>query len=147
MFDTERMVTLPAPTMAPVRVLIVDDGFQSRWGIADWLTAFLAPVAVDSAASPREALAAIAKRRPDLVLAAHPMRNADGIELARRIKSQDNPPAVVVMTDTWDAQFESACDAAGADFWLEKRHLQARLLAFLQRRFSHRVLRQTVPLP
>ena len=46
------------------------------------------------------------------------------------------------MTDTSDAQFESACDAAGADFWLEKRHLQARLLAFLQQRFSLRTLRQ-----
>ena len=34
-----------------------------------------------------------------------------------------------------DAQFESACDAAGADFWLEKRHLEGPA-APLQRRFS-----------
>ena len=39
------------------------------------------------------------------------------------------------MTSHSDAQFESACDAAGADFWLEKRHLEGRLLAFLQQRF------------
>jgi CheY-like chemotaxis protein len=124
-------------------VLVVDDRFQSRWGIVDWLTAFLHPVAVESAASPLEALAAIEKRKPDLVLAAHPMLDMDGTELARRIKSQGNPPLVIVMTDRSDAQFESACDAAGADFWLEKRHLQARLLAFLQQRFSLRVLRQS----
>ena len=67
---------------------------------------------------------AIAKRKPDLVLAAHPM-------------------LVVVMTEQSDARFESACDAAGADFWLEKRHLQARLLAFLQQRFSLRALRHS----
>jgi len=107
-----------------VRILVVDDRFQSRWSIADGLSVFLAPVAVDSAASAREALPAIAKRKPDLVLAAHPM-------------------LVVVMTEQSDARFESACDAAGADFWLEKRHLQARLLAFLQQRFSLRALRHS----
>jgi CheY-like chemotaxis protein len=122
-----------------VRVLVVDDRFHSRCEIADWLSVFLKPVAVESAASALEALAAIAKRKPDLVLAAHPMLDMDGTELARRIKSQGNPPLVIVMTDRSDALFESACDAAGADFWLEKRHLQARLLAFLLQRFSLRV--------
>ena len=126
-----------------MRVLVVDDRFQSRWSIADWLSALLHPVAVESAASAAEALAAIAKRKPDLVLAAHPMLDVDGTELARQIKSQGDAPVVIVMTDRSDAQFESACDAAGADFWLEKRHLQARLLAFLQSRFSLRVLRQS----
>jgi CheY-like chemotaxis protein len=68
----------------------------------------------------------------------------DGIELARRLKSQSNPPLVVVMTDESDARFEPACEAASADFWLEKRHLQARLLAFLQQRFSLRLARQSL---
>ena len=125
-----------------MRILVVDDEFQSRWAIADWLTVFLGPVAVESAASARDALVVIEKRRPDLVLAAHPMAEMGGIELARRLKSQASPPLVVVMTDTSDAKFEPACDAAGADFWLEKRHLQARLLAFLQQRFSLRILPQ-----
>jgi CheY-like chemotaxis protein len=124
-----------------VRILVVDDRFQSRWSIADGLSVFLAPVAVDSAASAREALAAIAKRKPDLVLAAHPMPDMCGIGLARQLKSQRNPPLVVVMTEQSNPRFESACNAAGADFWLEKRHLQARLLAFLQQRFSLRALR------
>lgn len=104
-----------------MRVLVVDDRFQSRWGIADWLTAFLHPVAVESAASAAEALAALAKRKPDLVLAAHPMLDVDGTGLARQIKSQGDAPMVIVM----------------------KRHLQARPLAFLQSRFSLRVLRQS----
>lgn len=126
-----------------MRVLVVDDRFHSRWEIADWLTVFLKPAAVESAASAVEALAAIAQRKPDLVLAAHAMLDMDGIELARQIRSQGNPPLVIVMTDRSDAQFESACEAAGADFWLEKRYLQARPQAFLQQRFSLRVLRQS----
>jgi CheY-like chemotaxis protein len=117
-----------------MRILVVDDEFKSRWAIADWLAVFLKQVAIESVASADEALAAIEARRPDLVLATHPMPKIGGIDLARRLKSQTNPPLVVVMTDTIDAQFEPACEAAGADFWLEKRHLQARLLTFLQQR-------------
>lgn len=129
---------LSATSVFMKRILVVDDRFQSRWAIVDFLTALFGTVAVESAASTREALAAIAKRKPDLVLAAHPMLDIGGIELAKRLKSQGSPALVVVMTERSDAQFESACDAAGADFWLEKRHLQARLLAFLQQRFSLR---------
>jgi CheY-like chemotaxis protein len=127
-----------------MRILVVDDEFQSRWAVADGLSVFLDPVTVDSAASAAEALAAVEQRKPDLVLAAHPMPKMDGIELARRLKAQGDPPLVIVMTDRSDAQFESDCEAAGADFWLEKRHLQARLLAFLQQRFSLRLLRQSL---
>jgi CheY-like chemotaxis protein len=119
-----------------MRILVVDDKFQSRWDIAGWLSAFLQGVAVESAASFDEALEAIELRRPDLVLAAHPLPGTDGIALARQVKAQPNPPAVVVMADRSDADFEAACTAAGADFCLEKRHLQARLVAFLLQRFS-----------
>ena len=125
-----------------MRILVVDDEFKSRWAVADWLSVFLDSVAIESTASVAEALAVIQARRPDLVLAAHPMRTLGGIELARRLKAQSDPPLVVVMTDGVDAQFESACEAAGADFWLEKRHLQARLLAFMQQRFTLRLARQ-----
>jgi hypothetical protein len=61
----------------------------------------------------------------------------NGIELAGVIKARPNPPAVVVIINAGsDAEFERQCAAAGADFCVEKRHLQARLLAFLQQRFS-----------
>ncbi|HEX2478379.1 MAG TPA: hypothetical protein VHK45_03810 [Geminicoccaceae bacterium] len=35
-----------------------------------------------------------------------------------------------------DAQFESACDAASADFWLEETPLGGPGCPFLQQRFS-----------
>jgi CheY-like chemotaxis protein len=127
-----------------MRILVVDDKFQSRWVIAGWLSAFLNGVAVESAASADEALAAIEQRRPDLVLAAHPLPEIDGIEFARQVKAQQDPPTVVVMTEQSSADFVAACAAAGADYWLEKRHLQARLLVFLQERFSLKVARQVL---
>ncbi len=125
-----------------MRILVVDHKFESRWVIAGWLSAFLTGVVVESAASADEALAAIERRRPDLVLATQPMPEMDGIALAQEIKARSDAPTVVVMTDQSDAGFEAACAAAGADYCLEKRHLQARLLDFLQERFSLKVARQ-----
>ena len=119
-----------------MRVLVVDGKFDSRWGIADWLVAFVDAVAVESAASAAEALEVIERRKPDVVLATHTTAEMEAFELAQRIKAQPAPPVVVVLTDRSDARFEAACQAAGVDFWLETRHLQARLLTFLQQRFA-----------
>lgn len=126
-----------------MRILVVDDKFQSRWVIAGWLSAFLDPsTVIESAASGDEALAAIETRRPDLVLAAYPMMTMDGIELARQVTALANPPVVVVMADISSSEFEAECAAAGAAFSLEKRHLQARLLDFMHDRFSVKIARR-----
>jgi CheY-like chemotaxis protein len=123
-----------------MRILVVDDRFESRWGLADWLVAFLEAVAVESAASAAEALQAIERRMPDVVLATYPLPGVENLDLARRIKALPAPPLVVLMTDQSDAQFEAACEAARVDFWLEKRHLQARLFSFLQQRFTLKLI-------
>jgi CheY-like chemotaxis protein len=119
-----------------MRILVVDDRFESRWGLADWLVAFLEGVAVHSAASTAEALQEINRRKFHVVLIAHAMAGTGGLQLARRIKALPTPPVVVLMIDDGDAALNEACEAARVDFWLEKRHLQSRLLGFLQRRFA-----------
>ena len=119
-----------------MRILVVDDKFDSRWGIADWLVAFLEAVTVESAASAAEALQLLERRTPDVVLATHAMPEMEALELAQRIKSRPAPPVVIVLTERSDAGFDAACEAAGVDFWLEKHQLQGRLLAFLKERFA-----------
>ena len=122
-----------------MRILVVDDRFDSRWGIADWLVAFVEGVAVESAASAAEALQLLERRKPDVVLATHAMHEGEALELAQEIKARPAAPVVVVLTERSDARFEAACEAAGVDFCVEKRHLQARLLDFLKKRFSVRL--------
>ena len=124
-----------------MRILVVDDKFDSRWGIADWLVAFLEAVTVESAASAAEALQLLERRQPDVVLATHAMPAMEALELAQRIKSRPAPPLVIVLTDRADAAFDAACEAAGVDFWLEKHQLQGRLLNFLRQRFAVRFTR------
>lgn len=118
-----------------MRILLVDDSLDSRSIIARWLNEFFAAVFVEPAASSGEALDAIARQRPELVLATHLMPLMNGIELARAIKALANPPTVVVIDAASDAELDRRCASAGADFCVEKRQLQARLLAFLQHRF------------
>lgn len=118
-----------------MQILLVDDRLDSSAIIADWLGEFFGAVSLESAASSGEALSAM-PRRPELVLATHRMPSLNGVALARVIKAQPNPPAVIVIGTRSDADFDLQCAAAGADFWLQERELQARLLAFLQQRFA-----------
>ena len=118
-----------------MRILLVDPDAASRAVIAQWLDEFFAHVEIASVASGAAALLRMENRRPDLVLAAHPMPAPGGAELAARIKARPNPPLVVVVSDRSAAGFDLQCRIAGADLWLEKRHLQAQLLDFLQRCF------------
>ena len=67
------------------------------------------------------------------------MPQMDGIDLTRHLKARADPPLVIVMAaDGSNGELEPACAAAGADFWFEKRHLQALLeeKAFLRQRFG-----------
>lgn len=118
-----------------MRILLVDPHSESRSAIANWLDEFFGHVQIESASSGADALRAIEKSVPDLVLAAHPMPGLGGVELAAIIKARPNPPAVVVMASGCGTALDPQCRAARVDLLLEKRHLQARLLDFLQKRF------------
>ena len=121
--------------LAAMRILLVDPDAASRAVIAQWLEEFFAHVEIASVSSGAAALLRMETRRPNLVLAAHPMPAPGGAELATLLKARPNPPLVVVVSDVSAAGFDLQCRIAGADLWLEKRHLQAQLLDFLQRRF------------
>ena len=109
-----------------MRILWVDSHTVARRAIALWLVDFFALVEIEAAASAAEAVIALQKSMPDLVITAHAIPGLDGIALASTGKSRPNPPPIVVLS--------TGC-GGGVDLWLEKRHLQAVLLDFLQRRF------------
>ncbi len=104
----------------------MDPHTAARSAIARWLDEFFAHVEIEAAASAAEAVIALWRSMPDLVITAHTTPGLDGIALASIVKSRPNPPPVVVLS--------TGC-GGGVDLWLEKRHLQAVLLDFLQRRF------------
>ena len=87
----------------PARILVVDDLPQN----IKLLEAILAPrgYAVIEATSGEEALAAIAKERPDLVLLDVVMPGIDGYETCRRLRADPSPRVlpVIMVTASGDA--------------------------------------------
>jgi CheY-like chemotaxis protein len=118
-----------------MHILVVDARFESRWLVSGWLGLFVDDVAIGSSASAQEALNMIGEKRPDVVLASHPMPGTGCVELARSIKAAPNPALLVVLTDM------SAETPAEADFCVEKRFVQTRLLPYLAERFSLKLRR------
>ena len=116
-------------------ILLLDPDSSTALLIASALDASFGRLRIELASSALEALQAVARERPDVVIAAHPMPALGGIGLTAMLKSRPNPPVIVVVTSASAIGLDLQCRAAGVDLLLEKRHLQSRLLAFLQRRF------------
>src|SRR5512144_2868216 len=85
-----------------VRVLLVDDDPLVRSGLRLMLTGAEQIEVVADAADGRDALAAVDRHRPDVVLMDLRMPNLDGIAATRLLRAQPSPPEVVVLT-TFDA--------------------------------------------
>ncbi len=108
-------------TDAPPRVVIADDQALVRTGFGMILTADGIDV-VAEAADGEQAVEAVGRTRPDLVLMDIRMPGLDGLEATRRILSGDvpDPPRVLILT-TYDLdRYVYAALTAGASGFLLK---------------------------
>jgi DNA-binding NarL/FixJ family response regulator len=87
---------------AVTRVVLVDDDALVRSGLRMMLAGAQGIEVVGEADDGRGALAAVDRHRPDVVLMDIRMPQVDGITATRLLRSQPDPPAVVVLT-TFDA--------------------------------------------
>jgi len=125
-----------APAVEPARILIVDDHEDNvellRARLESW--GFRTDAAADGAA----ALAAVEQDPPDLILLDVMMPKVDGMEVARRIKSNAALPFIPIIMqtalDTTEAKVEGL--EAGADDYITKPidfpELKARLRSMLR---------------
>jgi adenylate cyclase len=113
----------------PPRVLVVDDSEASRDIIVTRLRAHGYETA--EAADGEEGLAAVSACAPDLILLDVKMPKLDGIEVCRRLKSDQSRPftPVVLLTARADTRDVVAGLDAGADEYLTKPVDHAALLA------------------
>jgi DNA-binding NarL/FixJ family response regulator len=104
----------------PVRVVIADDQALIRTGFAMILKADRIDV-VAEAADGAQAVDAVRRTRPDVVLMDIRMPVMDGLEAARRILSDASAPPRVIMLTTFDLdQYVYAALTAGASGFLLK---------------------------
>ncbi len=110
---------VPKPEQAPPRVVIADDQALVRIGFRMILTARGIDV-VGEAADGAEAVSAVRRLRPDVVLMDIRMPNMDGLEATRRVL-EEAPECRVLMLTTFDLdRYVYAALAAGASGFLLK---------------------------
>ena len=132
----------------PTRILVADDSADMRTYLSELLSS---SYEVDVVGNGAEALAAVRRRRPDLVLADVMMPKLDGLALVRKLRSRAETRDVPVILVSARAGDEAAGLDAGADDYLVKpfgaRDLTSRVDAHLYlsriRREDVRVIRES----
>ena len=111
------------------RILVVEDQQDNRQILRDLLTS--ADYAMTEAENGEEALAAVAKQRPDLILMDIQLPIMDGYEATRRIKAnpawKDIP--IIVVTSYALSGDEAKAREAGCDAYVTKPYSPRLLLA------------------
>ena len=111
-------------------VLIVDDHADFRRSASALLDAEGFDV-VGDAADGHEALDAVERLRPEVVLLDIQLPGLDGFEIAERLAATDDPPRVVLISSRDAAAYGLRLDQAPALGFLAKRELSGASLAAL----------------
>lgn len=104
----------------PLRILLVDDQQLLRRGLMMLLSTVDGLEVIDQAADGAEALAVIARRRPDVVLSDIRMPGMDGLELVERCRTEHPDLPVLLLTTFDDEPVVRGALAAGAAGFLLK---------------------------
>lgn len=125
--DPRIMSTLP-----PLRVLLVDDSPDFAAAAKEFVGRFAELEFAGWAANADEAFELLRRVPVDVVLMDTAMPETDGFEATRRIKAQQHPPAVVVVTLHDGFEYRAAARDAGADGFVAKPSLGSQLLPLLR---------------
>jgi DNA-binding NarL/FixJ family response regulator len=106
--------------MEPLRILLVDDNPEFLEAAARFLSIDPWLQIVGMARSGGEGLALIEQMQPNLLLVDLSMPDMTGIEMARQIKTCQEPPRVIVMTIHDEPEYRSAVARSTADGFILK---------------------------
>jgi CheY-like chemotaxis protein len=126
----DRDVTMKA--VDPIAVVIVDDSAEFVRAACAWLESQAATRLAGTASGGREAVLAVERFAPDLVLMDVFMLDMDGFETTRRIKNRPGAPVVILFSVSDGSAMEQEARAAGADGFLPKSEFASRLPALMR---------------
>lgn len=114
-----RVATLMKPVL---RVFVVEDSALIRRRIIDNVQSMGGFDVVGYAESEDEAVEAIARLRPDIVVTDIRLKEGNGIEVVRQVRAEDlSPrPKIFVLTNFAYPEYEAQCSLAGADAFFDK---------------------------
>ena len=118
--------------MTKIKLLLVDDHEIVRAGLRMLFMAEPGVEIVGEASNGAEALAAVARCRPDIVLMDAAMPDMNGMEATRRIKEAFPDVAVLALTMHEDERYFFAMLDAGASGYVPKRAAPDELMSAIQ---------------
>jgi DNA-binding NarL/FixJ family response regulator len=118
------------------RVLLVDDHAVVRFGIAQLINQQSDLVVCGEEEAASNALGAIAKLKPDLVIADISLKDSSGLELMRNIKAQYSGLPVLVVSAHDEAVYAEIAFRAGALGYLMKAEALEKVVGAIRRVLS-----------
>jgi DNA-binding NarL/FixJ family response regulator len=103
-----------------VKVFIVDDSAFIRERLRIMLLELKDIEVIGQANNPQEAIKAIPKLKPDVVILDIRMPGGNGIDVLKNIKKDRDSPLVIMFTNYPYPQYRKKCKDAGADFFFDK---------------------------
>jgi len=114
-----------------IKTLLVDPSAEFLDGACLWIVGRPELVVVGKARTGLEALEAVARLEPDLVIMDCVLPGLDGFRAARLMKALDRPPLVVIATFVPSKTAREEALAAGADEFIGKDEFAGGLERFL----------------
>jgi len=103
-----------------MKVFIVDDSKIVRDRLVILVSDLKKIEVIGQAKSTRQAIVAIRKLKPDVVILDIRMRDGNGIEVLANIKKNKSSPVIIMLTNYPYPQYRKKCLDAGADFFFDK---------------------------
>ena len=103
-----------------MKVFIADDSSVVRDRLVEMLSEIEQIEIAGEAATAAEAIALIAKLRPDVVILDIRMPGGNGISVLETIRKTNLTVTVIMLTNYPYPQYRQKCEAAGADFFFDK---------------------------
>jgi len=120
------------PAQEPITVVVVDESEAFLASTLQWIDSRRDLRLVGTARDGPEALDAVLRLSPDLVIVEAVLPGIDGFRVARTLKSRANAPLVLLVTFHASATARNEAFAAGADGFLAKGNFSDEFEAILE---------------
>jgi DNA-binding NarL/FixJ family response regulator len=107
----------PSWNAESMNVFLVEDSVIIRERLKRMLAIVERVQVIGEAGGVQEAMDAILKQKPDVVLLDIPFRNGSGLDLLQSLKKAKPAPAVIILSDYAYPLYRQKCLEAGADFF------------------------------
>src|SRR5262249_14826757 len=118
------------------RILLVDDHAVVRYGIAQLINRQPDLIVCGEEEAASNALSAIARLKPDLVIADISLKDSSGLELMRNIKAQYSKLPVLVVSAHDESVYAEIAFRAGALGYLMKQEALDKIITAIRRVLS-----------